>query len=238
MKLVSTELNQRLASALRYSVSADRFYISGRAGFWRLVGLGLVTCATGVAVGLGFYGYSHVTRNADSANIFASTFSKALAEVQLRAVAEGTVQLDPSELSLAKDQTISLDPSSRVLLDPAAKVRADGEIQVQTPSVSPLENTTTTRRVARTPTIANFTVFKEVDFDKGQVVTGWKFLTSAQKSPTTQYCYYTEKLEASLLEPVVYIGLNEELDPPKQLPQGFDITAAFKKCVWFRREAS
>jgi hypothetical protein len=237
MRLIPTELNQQLASAVRYSVSADRFYIGGKAGFWRLVGLGLLTCATGVAVGLGFYGYSHVTRNSDGANIFASTFSKALAEVQLRAVAEGTVQLQPNELSLAKDQTISLDPSSRVLLDPTAKVRADGEIQVQIPSVSALDSTTP-RRAATTPMITNFTVFKEVDFDKGQVVTGWKFLTSAQKFPTTQYCYYTEKLEASLFEPVVDIGRNEDLDPPKQLPQGFDIAAAFKKCVWFKREGS
>jgi hypothetical protein len=124
-----------------------------------------------------------------------------------------------------------------VLLDPTAKVRADGEIQVQIPSVSALDSTTP-RRAATTPMITNFTVFKEVDFDKGQVVTGWKFLTSAQKFPTTQYCYYTEKLEASLFEPVVDIGRNEDLDPPKQLPQGFDIAAAFKKCVWFKREGS
>jgi hypothetical protein len=236
MNLIPTELNQRLASAVRYSVSADRFYIGGKVAFWRLVGLGLVTCALGIGVGIGFYGYSYVTRNTDMAEIFASTFSKALADVQLRAVAEGTVQLQPNELSLAKDQTISLDPSSRVLLDPAAKVRADGEIQVQTPSVSSLDTTRPPRRAAATPTITNFTVFKEVDFDKGQVVTGWKFLTSAQKFPTTQYCYYTEKLEGSLFEPVVYIGLNEELDPPKNLPEGFEIAAAFKKCVWFRRE--
>jgi hypothetical protein len=237
MKLIPTELNQRLASAVRYSVSADRFYIAGKAGFWRLVGLGLVTFAIGVGIAIGFYGYSYITRNADAANVFASTLSKALAEVQLRAIAQGTVQLQPNELSLAKDQTVSLDPNSRVLLDPTAKVRADGEIQIQTPSISPLEGMTP-RRAATTPFITNFTVFKAVDFDKGQVVTGWKFLTSAQKFPTTQYCYYTEKLEASLFEPVVYIGLNEDLDPPKQLPKGFDIDAAFKKCVWFKREAS
>jgi hypothetical protein len=50
--------------------------------------------------------------------------------------------------------------------------------------------------------------------------------------------YYTDELEAWQFERVVYIGLNEELDPPKQLPNGFDIDAAFKKCVWFKREAS
>jgi hypothetical protein len=237
MNLVPTELNQRLASAVRYSVSADRFYINGKAGFWRLVGLGLVMLAIGVGVGIGFYGYSYITRNADAADVFASTFAKALAGVQLRAAAEGTVQLQPNELSLAKDQTIALDPSSRVLLDPTAKVRADGEIKIQIPSISPPEGMTP-RRANTTPMITNFTVFKTVDFEKGQVWTGWNFLTSAQKFPAHQYCYYTEKLEASQFEPVVYIGRNEALDPPKQLPKGFDIDAAFKKCVWFKREGS
>jgi len=99
MNLIPTELNQRLASAVRYSVSADRFYISGKAAFWWLVGLGLVTFGIGVAAGFGFYGYSYVTRNTDAAKTFASTFSKALAEVQLRAIAEGTVKLEPNDCS-------------------------------------------------------------------------------------------------------------------------------------------
>src|SRR5262249_6243751 len=150
MNLVPTELNQRLASAVWYSVSADRFYISGKAGFWRLVGLGVVTFAVGVAVGFGFYGYSYITQNSDALNVLSSTFSKALAEVQLRAVAEGIVQLEPNEISLAKDQTISLDPTSRVLLDPKAKVRADGEIRVQGPSIS---TTQRPREAAPTPVI-------------------------------------------------------------------------------------
>jgi len=238
MNLIPTELNQRLATAVWYSVSADRFYISGKAGFWRLVGLGLVTFGIGVAAGFGFYGYSYVTRNTDAANTFASTFSKALAEVQLRAIAEGTVKLEPNEISLAKDQTISLDPSSRVLLDPTAKVRADGEIEVQVPSISVLDGAPQPPRANANPIITNFTVFKTVEFEKGQIWTGWTFLTSAQKFPTHQYCYYTEKLEGSQFEPVVYIASNEDLDPPKELPKGFDIDAAFQRCVWFKREAS
>ena len=62
MRLIPTELNHRLAGAVRYSVSADRFYIAGKAGFWRLVGVGLVAFAIGSALGLGFYGFSYVTR--------------------------------------------------------------------------------------------------------------------------------------------------------------------------------
>jgi hypothetical protein len=237
MNLIPTELNQRLASAVWYSVSADRFYVSGKAGFWRLVGLGLVTFAVGVAAGLGFYGYSYITQNSDALNVLSSTFSKALAELQLRAVAEGTVQLEPNEISFAKDQTISLDPASRVLLDPTAKVRADGEIQIQGPSIS-AGGDAPRRTSSTTPIITNFTVFKRVPFQNGTVMTGWNFLTSAQKLPTSQFCYYTEKLDYSEFEPVVVVGTDEKLDPPKQLPKGFDIDAAFKRCVWFKRESS
>src|SRR5262249_10940050 len=151
--------------------------------------------------------------------------------------AKGTVELQPSELSLAKGQTISLDPSSRVLLDPMAKIRADGEIQIQSPSIS-AGGDTPRRTSSTTPIITNFTVFKRVEFEKGQVWTGWRFLTSAQKLPTSQYCYYTEKLDYSEFEPVVVFATDEKLDPPKQLPKGFDIDAAFKRCVWFKRESS
>jgi hypothetical protein len=237
MNLIPTELNQRLASAVWYSASADRFYISGKAGFWRLFGLGLVTFAVGVAAGFGFYGYSYITQNSDALNVLSSTFSKALAEVQLRAVAAGTVQLEPNEISLAKNQTISLDPASRVLLDPTAKVRADGEIQIQGPSIS-AGGDTPRRTSSTTPIITNFTVFKKVPFNNGTVLTGWKFLTSAQKLPTSQFCYYTEKLDYSEFEPVVFFGTDEKLDPPIKLPKGFDIDAAFKRCVWFKRESS
>ena len=69
-------------------------------------------------------------------------------------------------------------------------------------------------------------------------MTCWNFLTSAQKFPTNQYCYYIEQLEASPFEPVIYFAADEKLDPPKQLPKWFDIDAALTKCVWFKRESS
>ena len=103
VKLIPTELNQRLASAVQYSVSADRFYIAGKAGFWRLVGLGLMLFGVGSAIGIGFYGYSHITRNSENLSTLSTTFSKALAEARLRATAEGTVEVEPREISLAKD---------------------------------------------------------------------------------------------------------------------------------------
>jgi hypothetical protein len=94
------------------------------------------------------------------------------------------------------------------------------------------------RLASRSPIITKFTVFKSVPFERGQIKTGWNFLTSAQKYPTDQYCYYTESLEAaSGLDVRIDIGTDEKMDAPKTLPKGFDVAAAFNRCVWFKRDA-
>jgi hypothetical protein len=236
VNLVPTELNQRLSSAIRYSVVADRFYISGRAGFWRFIGIGMLAFGFGAAVGIAFYGYAQITRNSSNINLLSSAFSSALSEAHLKATSDGTVHIEPHEIALAKGQTISIDMNSRVGLDPKATVLAQGEITVPMPTVS-VPQGAAGKSATGVPIITNFTVFKSLPYDKGDVLTGWKFLTSAQQFPTTQYCYYTEKSETSPLEPVVYIGVDEKLAPPKQVPKGFDVDAAFKKCVWFAKGA-
>ena len=237
MNLVPTELNQRLASAVRYSVDSDRFYISGKTGFWRLVGAGLLIFGIGASVGAGCFGYSYVSDRTYNLTNFSSALSTALGDVQLKATAEGTVQLEPREIALAQGQTVSLDNSSKLILDPAARVRADGEITIQGPSVS-TPPTGPNRTAAPIPNISNFTVFKAVKFDKGVVQTGWIFLTSAQKIPTQQYCYYAEgSSETPGRNVSLDIGLDEKLEAPKIVPKDFDVAEAFSKCVWFKRDS-
>jgi len=86
--------------------------------------------------------------------------------------------------------------------------------------------------------ITNFTVFKRVPFENGHVMTGWVFLTSAQKAPTSQYCYYTENAEASGLDVVLDIAQDQKIEKPKTMPKGFDMLAAFNRCVWLSSERS
>jgi hypothetical protein len=188
----------------------------------------------GTAVGIAFYGYAQITRNTSRFNELVYAFSSALSDAHLKAAAEGTVHIEPHEISLAKGQTISVDGASHIALDPKAMVLVQGDINIPLPSVSIPQNTAG-RSVTGIPVITNFTVFKSLSYEKGDVFTGWKFLTSAQQFPTSQYCYYTEKSDTSPLEPVLYIGVDEKLTPPKKLPNDFDINAAFSKCVWFRK---
>lgn len=232
MNIVPTELNQRLANAVRYSVDSDRFYIGGKSGFWRLVGVGLIVFGLGASIGAACFGYSYVSDKTYNQKEFSSALSKALGDVQLKASAEGTVKLDTREITLAQGQAISLDASSRLMLDPTARVRADGEITVQGPIVSAAQGPN--RPAAPIPNIANFTVFKGVVFDKGFVQTGWIFLTSAQKTPHQQYCYYAEGSSDTPGRNVsIDIGLDEKPLAPKT-PQDFDLAAAFDHCVWFK----
>lgn len=233
MNLIPTELNQRLANAIRHSVDADRFYIRGKTVFWRFVGIGLAMFGLGASAGLILYGYSFVSRNSYNTAELAAAFAKALADVQLKGSADGTVRLEPHEISLAQGQTISLDDSSRLLIDPSSKVRADGEITVEGPTIS----RSSPRSTAATPTIVNFTVFKSVSFNKGTVQTGWIFLTSAQRVPTQQYCYYTEEADTPGRNVMLDIGLDRSLDMPKTVPVGFDLAAAFSRCVWFNEDS-
>jgi hypothetical protein len=235
VRIPLTEFNERLSEFIRSRISADRFYIAGRAAFWRLIGLGIVAFSIGAAIGIVFYGYSYIVDNSSSLTLFSSEFSKALSTTELRASAEGVVQVEPHEISLAKGQTITFDSNSRMLLDPAANIQVGGEIQVQAPSISVPQNSSP-RALPRTPTITNFTVFKRVPLGNGSVMTGWKFLTSIQKIPSNQYCYYTKNSDISDVDIVLDIAENEKMETPKTMPKGFDILAAFNRCVWFKGE--
>jgi hypothetical protein len=237
MNLFPSRLNEALAAAVQNKLAAEMFHISGRSGFWRAVGVGLIGLGAGSAVGFGFYGYSFVTRNDNNLAVLSAAFSKALSEVQLRGSANGAVKFEPHEIALGKGQTIAFDPTSRLQLDPSAKVIADGDLRIQIPNVSvPQSQAPRSKGIA--PTITNFTIFKSVPFDKGSVQTGWKFLTSAQRSPTTQYCYYQETGDNPDVSVRIEVGVDEKVQPSKSLSKSFDIGAAFNKCVWFKKDAS
>jgi hypothetical protein len=230
--ITPTEFNRRLSELVRDRRRADQFYIAGRTTFWRLLGLGLVACGLGIAVGLALNGYSYIRGTGSNLNLLSTAFSKALSEVNLRASATGTVQIEPSKIALAKDQSVTLDPLSRVRLDPAASIRADGEITVQTPSVSTPSNPVSPPSSTTPRIISNFTVFKKVPYESGYIVTGWIFLTSVQKSPSNQYCYYTRNIDEFNVD--LDIAKDQKIETPKKVPEGFDVLAAYNRCVWFK----
>lgn len=230
MNLAPTELNRQLAEILQHRVDSENFQIARKVGFFRCVGLGLLAFGLGAALGAGLYGYSFIRRDTVNTEALALALSKSLSEAKLYATAQGIVQVEPHEIALAKGATVAIDPDSRLQLDPQARILANGEVTVQMPSTPAPQ--ITQPRVNSAPPIFNFTVFKRISFGKGTVMTGWKFLTSAQKSPTSQYCYYTEDADTPGVSGVIDIATDQKLDRTTP-PKGFDMTAAFNDCVWF-----
>jgi hypothetical protein len=120
-------------------------------------------------------------------------------------------------------------------VDPSATVRAEGDIKVQLSAASiSAPQVTSQRPESRNMELTNFSVFKRVPFDKGSVVTGWIFLTSSQKYPTKEYCYYTEDAETPGVKIDLILGENQKPEIPKTAPRNFNTAAAFYRCVWFR----
>jgi hypothetical protein len=186
-------------------------------------------------VGIGCVGYSYITRNSTNFDVLAAAISKGLSEVTLKSVAQGTVNIDRPEVGLAKGQTVSLDKSSRLRLDPSTTVRAEGELVVQAPLLMPPPTPSPRSPRAAPRTIVNFTVFKRVPFQDGVVMTGWKFLTSTQRSPSDQYCYFTANSEPTGTGVNLDIDLGQDGQRVKTATSvKFDVDAAFARCVWFK----
>jgi hypothetical protein len=116
LSIPATEFNRRLLDLLRNSSSINEFLITSRVVFWRLVGLGTLAFGLGAAVGFAFWGYAHIVRNSINVTAVSKILAKGLEEARLAGVAEGTLQIDPHEISLAKGQTISLDRLQLFLL--------------------------------------------------------------------------------------------------------------------------
>ncbi len=228
MKIISTELNDRLSKFVNSRITVDESYFAARAAFWRLTGFGILMFGIGSACGAALYGYSYISGNSESLMLFSSTLSKKLSEVQFKAVAEGTVKIEPNEINLAKGQSILIDNNSKLHLEQPAQIQV-GEIKISIPAVS------NPQPQAKAPIIKQtFTIFKSVPFSGGTVMTGWNFMTNLQKSPTSQYCYYTENTENEESNVVINIADDRKLEKTSTLPKDFDIMEAFNRCVWFK----
>jgi hypothetical protein len=53
-----------------------------------------------------------------------------------------------------------------------------------------------------------------------------------QKSPSNQYYYYTRNIDEFNVD--LDIAKNQKIETPKKMPEGFDVLAAYDRCVWFK----
>lgn len=206
MELPATPENRVLASAVNSRIRSDARRHNAQAAFYRLAGWGVLCGLLGAGIGGAFYGYSYLNPPNSTENV-AGIVADALSRVTFRT--EGTVKLDP-------ESTLQL---------------ANARPEVPTPTAAQLGTGATPDSKAAVAT--NFTVFKNVPFGQGQVVTGWNFNAGDQKSPTHQYCYYSEQIEGNS-KVTVDLGENGRSVPQFTTRAKVDTGAAYKSCVWFK----
>lgn len=240
MQAEPTRANRALASAVNSRIAADARSISAKAALLRMVGIGSLVALSGLGAGLAFFGYSYVNDSRTSTAKMADAFAQALERSTLKTTGEvsvasgGTVSLDTNgaQVGLTQNSAVRLDASEAfVKLDPQAEVRVrDSNHDLPRPSQAQLGSSAAP--ASKASVVTEFTVFKHVRHGKGQVVTGWKFSDSEQKTPRSEYCYYSEGVEAGV-ELTIHLANDGRINPNSKSTPSVDTLVAASNCVWF-----
>ena len=196
----------------------------------RFGGMGLLAAMLGAGIGLACFGYSYVTDGRAQAQKMADAMVQALEKAQLTTT---------GDVKLADGSTVGLAPRGQVTLAPNSTVRVDQSPTVSVPGfLNPDRRSTTVPPTVQAASssqnkiVTQYTIFKSVAFDKGQVVTGWNFENSNQINPAHQYCYYSER-SGDLVQVRTELGANGAMNEKLTSRPGVDLMAAFNNCVWF-----
>ena len=132
------------------------------------------------------------------------------------------LKLEEGIVKLAEGGTVSIDPSATV--DVKDTITAQQPVH---PQISSQLQKTNDGDAIKT----EVTVFNEVSFGEGSIVTGWRYASGSSKAPTTQYCYYNQNRPDGS-EQKINVALNRipQAGARKFIP---DLDAALTKCVWF-----
>lgn len=206
MELPNSAENRVLASAVNARIKSDARLLNARAAGYRLAGAGGFCALLGIAIGAVLWGYAQTRGPAADADRVASAIAQALSGLTLKT--EGTVKLDPNS-------TVGLGGRSEIPTPTPAQLGANAVPD------------------SKAAVLTNFTVFKNVPFGQGQVVTGWNFTSSEQKSPSHQYCYYSEQLDGTS-KVTIDLGENGRYLPQAKNRANVEPTTAYTNCVWFK----
>jgi hypothetical protein len=221
-----------------YDVAKTKLTADARLGqaktiLYRFGGMGVLAAMLGAGIGFACFGYSYVADGRAQAQKMADAMVQALEKAQLTTT--GNVKLaDGSTVGLAPGGQVMLAPNSTVRVDPSSTVKVPGIANPDTHSITaqpPIQAAASPQNKV----ITQYTTFKTVTFDRGQVVTGWNFDNSNQINPAHQYCYYGE-MSDELVQVRTELGRNGAMIENFKPRPGVDLIAAFHNCVWFSSE--
>jgi hypothetical protein len=188
----NTPQNVALASAVNSRIKADAMMLKAKSAAFHLASVGamcaLICLGGGLGVGAGFFGYSYINDSRTSAEKMAQAFSNALEKATLtREVKLDTngalVQVDPtSTVKVNPNAPVRLDPQATVKLDPNATVNIRGGVTSEIPR--PTQDQLYPKTVSKPNVVTNYNIFKPVKWGKGEVLTGSKFSSNEEASPS------------------------------------------------------
>ena len=205
-----TPENIALAQQVNSRLRADSSYVAARAFLFRALGFGAFACLAGIGVGAAAYGWATLNQFDTAAEKIAAAMQAALSDVTLKTKGEVTLTDNVLKLEGLPKAPATPTPTRAQLGSDAA------------PASKAVVNTT-------------FTVFKQVPYLDGQIVTGWNFKDSADQ-PYQQYCYFSRRSNESKGQGEIKIDLamdGKTLPQPQKSDVNLEILA--RNCVWHEK---
>jgi hypothetical protein len=228
MLFSGTTENRDLAHAAIAHLKAEARMRSTRASLFRVGGYSIFVVCLGLGCSLAFLGYSSIKEAQSTSNEIARILSTATnnASVKVR----GEVRLPPgANASLKPGSTVSLDSTASVKVGPGETVA----VEDTRPRFDPFTNRA--QPISGASVVTNYTLFKEVKYTKGAVITAWSFASNEHTTPTHQRCYYIEHGDQASASIVTELAVNGQMVPHAQHPQ-IDTKTAATNCVWFNAQ--
>lgn len=146
---------------------------------------------------------------------------KLAADASVRLTQGGIVSLDRNaKVELAQPAEVRLADPARVTLD------ASG---FTLPPAASSASTAPTKTLDGEAIKTSVTMFQSVDFEGGEVATGWVFPSGKATTPTRQYCYLKRPDAGSRgdRESVTYLAYDRK-------PTGNGTSEMVSRCVWWK----
>jgi hypothetical protein len=223
-----------LAAVINSRLAAEARVARAMSFAWICAGAMLSIALTGLGFASAFLGYSHLNNLAEAADLISGSMAVALQKTELKSIVSGKMALDPnSEVKLAPNQIIHLSDGATVKLDPSSSVQIIGNMKLDVPQPSKQQlQLDTTSQNEQLP-FTEYTVFKDVNYEKGHVVTGWNYDLTDPMRPQSQICYYEEKASQGVSARYTLSVNNYPRRPSTLTKVSFDFDGALANCIWF-----
>ncbi|MDR7036199.1 MULTISPECIES: hypothetical protein [Methylobacterium] len=200
--------NVALAQHVNGRLRAEARIVAARAFLFRAAGAGVFSALLGVGIGAAAYGYATLNQFDTAAERIAAAMQAALSDVTLKTKGEVTLT----------DNTLRVEGLPK------------GGGGVPTPTQAQLGQDATP--ASKAPVNTTFTVFKQVPYLDGQIVSGWNFRANEDK-PFQQYCYFSRRSNEPKGQVEIKIDLamdGKVLPQPQKSDVNLGILAS--NCVW------